>query len=538
MSILIVDDSHTDVQIITDILAEAGYTDVLTASSAAEAFSFLNLQDYTSTAPAEIELVLMDIFMPGMDGLEACSHIKEIESLKDIPVIVVTARASDENLSLAFKKGASDYIRKPINKIELLSRIRAALRLRQEINERRKAEESLRAFEKAIENMQIGVTITDLKGNILYANPADAKMHGFEQFELPGQSVRIFSPQELWKPLTLKQLMKLKSRRRESANVKKDGTVFPVQLLSDIVTNTEGKAIGVVTTCEDITERKRSEDSLKKAREELEKRVRERTKELLDANAALNKEVAEKLTLQAETVRAAHLASLGELSAGVAHEINNPINGIINCAKILVNRCKGHEKEKEIIEMIMSEGKRIANIVQALLSFARERKEKKGPVHLDRIIADALTLTAAHMRKDGIRFTIDVPEQLPVITGHHQQIQQVFLNIINNAQYALNQKYPKEDENKSMSISAETLYIDKKRFIRITFLDKGIGIPSHVLNKAMNPFFSTKPPDKGTGLGLSISHGIIADHGGMLSIESKEGEYTRVTIDLPVGEGK
>ena len=158
MSILIVDDSNTDIQIIKDMLAEAGYADVLTASSAAEAFSFFNLQDDTDAPPTEIELILMDIFMPGMDGLEACNHIKEIESLKDIPVIVVTAKASDENLSLAFKKGASDYIKKPINEIELLSRIKAALRLRQEINERKKAEESLRAFEKAIENLQIGVT--------------------------------------------------------------------------------------------------------------------------------------------------------------------------------------------------------------------------------------------------------------------------------------------------------------------------------------------------------------------------------------------
>lgn len=522
MSILIVDDSNADRQIIKDMLAEAGYADLLTASSAVEAFSFFNLQDNTDAPPTEIELILMDIFMPGMDGLEACNRIKEIEPLKDIPIIVVTARANDENLSLAFKKGASDYIQKPINEIELLSRIKAALRLRQEINERKKAEESLRAFEKAIENMQIGVTITDLKGNILYANPADAKMHGFEQFELPGQSVRIFSPQELWKPLTLKQLMKLKSRRRESANVRKDGTVFPVWLLSDIVTDAHGKPINIVTTCEDITERRTAEEELRRSQEELEQKVQERTKE--------------KLALQSETIRAAHLASIGELSAGVAHEINNPVNGIINCAKILADRCKGHEKEKEICEMIISEGKRVANIVQALLSFARERKENKGPIHIDRVIADALTLTAAHMRKDGIRFTINVPEQLPAVTGHHQQIQQVFLNIINNAQYALNQKYPKEDENKSLSISAETLTINKKPFVRITFLDKGTGIPSHLLEKAMNPFFSTKPHDKGTGLGLSISHGIIADHGGRLSIESKEGEYTRVIIDLPVGK--
>lgn len=584
MKILVVDDSRTDREMIKDILIDAGFKSVRTAGSAKETFSILGISD-SGEPVTPVDLILMDIVMPKIDGIEACKVIKSVESLNDLPTIMVTARPNDENLQHAFDKGAIDYIKKPLNKVELLSRVRHALmfkeetdrrkdheqklmkmaenlrrtnkvknellkdlrdaveeiklqnsKLENEIGDRKRAEDSLRFFEKAVENMQIGVTISDLRGNILYVNPAEAQIHGYEKDELRWRSIRVFSPPERWKPMTIEQIMKFKSRRRESINLKKDGSTFPVQLLSDIVTNTEGKVTGVVTTCEDITERKRSEEILKKTQEELEKRVRERTKELTVANALLKEEVTEKLSLQAETVRAAHLASLGELSAGVAHEINNPINGIINCAQILVNRCSGQQKEKDICEMIISEGKRVANIVQALLSFAREREGEKKPVHISNIMADSLALTSAHLRRNGIKLTVEIPDDLPVVVAHYQQIQQVFLNLINNAQYALNHKYPKGSKDKSLKITSEMVSVNQREFVRLAFLDNGTGIPSDILDKVMNPFFSTKPEDKGTGLGLSISHGIIADHGGRLSIESKEGKFTKVMIDLPVGK--
>lgn len=548
MNILVVDDSRTDREMMKDILTEAGYKSITTASSADEAFSILAMHGPVETQSIAslplVDLILMDIVMPRISGLDVCVKIRESEFLKEIPIIMVTARPNDENLQLAFEKGANDYISKPLNIIELLTRVRSTLKLKMETDNRKVHElelkqitESLRYFKKAVENMQIGVTIASLEGEIMYANPAEKRIHGYGQGELSGCNISIFSPPEFRKPMTVMELKKLRSWGRESLNLKKDGTVFPVQLLSDIVTDAEGNAIGVVTTCEDITERKRSEANLKKTHDELEQRVKERTKELTAANSALEEEIRERLALQAETVRAAHLASIGELSAGVAHEINNPINGIINCAQILVNRGCKDKKEKEICEMIISEGKRVAGIVRSLLSFARVREGEKGPVHIDRIIADSLSLTAAHLKRDDIELTLDIPVDLPVVFAHYQQIQQVFLNLINNAHYALNQKYPDGNRNKSLTISAEKVSVKRKKLIRITFLDSGTGIPSDIIDRVMDPFFSTKPDGKGTGLGLSISHGIISDHGGRLYLESKEGESTRVTIELPAAEG-
>ncbi|NOZ69670.1 MAG: PAS domain S-box protein [Deferribacteres bacterium] len=135
----------------------------------------------------------------------------------------------------------------------------------------KQAAETLRFFEKALETMQLGVTITDRDRKIIYVNPADASMHGYSVDELRGKNVRMFAPAEIWKPLTEEQILSMKRWKRESINKRKDGTSFPVQLMSDVVTDTEGKPIGIVTTCEDITERKDMEKELKERVEELEK---------------------------------------------------------------------------------------------------------------------------------------------------------------------------------------------------------------------------------------------------------------------------
>ena len=131
--------------------------------------------------------------------------------------------------------------------------------------------EKLLSFEKALETMQLGVTITDLEGKILYINPADSAMHGYTVEELKDENVRILAPADMWDPLSMEKITSMKRWKRESVNRRKDGSHFPVQLMSDLVTNSEGEPIGIVTSCEDITERK-----------EMEKEIRERIVELED----------------------------------------------------------------------------------------------------------------------------------------------------------------------------------------------------------------------------------------------------------------
>ena len=254
----------------------------------------------------------------------------------------------------------------------------------------------------------------------------------------------------------------------------------------------------------------------------------------------LASDITEKMTMQAEMMQAGHMASLGELAAGVAHEINNPITGIMNYGQILINECGPGSMEKDLGTRIVKEGERVGRIVKTLLSYARDGREEKRPIQIPAVLAESITLTQAQIRKEGIDLQIDFPEALAECYANFQQIQQCFINIINNARYALNEKYPQRHGNKRLEISGERVMRGDRSYLRINFHDRGVGISADDFPLLTKPFYSTKPFGKGTGLGLSITRKIITDHGGYLSFDSSKGEFTRVRIDLPVyrsGEG-
>ena len=248
---------------------------------------------------------------------------------------------------------------------------------------------------------------------------------------------------------------------------------------------------------------------------------------------ALWRDVTAKKAATAAIMRAEQLAALGELAAGVAHEINNPINGIINSAQILVNKTEEGDHVHDIAARLIREGDRIARIVEGLLSFARRRHEDKAVITIDEILSDSMALTAAQLRNDNITINTDLPKNLPGIKAQAHEIEQVFVNIISNARHALNQKFPSPHEDKILEVTAEQITSNGQPGVRVSFKDNGSGIPAAVIDKVMNPFFSTKTEGKRTGLGLSISHGIVEEHGGRLLIESKEGLYTKVAMELP-----
>ncbi|MBU1639552.1 MAG: PAS domain S-box protein [Proteobacteria bacterium] len=248
--------------------------------------------------------------------------------------------------------------------------------------------------------------------------------------------------------------------------------------------------------------------------------------------------VAQDVTIQNEALRAGHLASIGELAAGVAHEINNPVNGIINFAQLLIDECdQSSPQSKEMLQRIINEGDRVASIVSSLLSFARKGEDHPGKetIFLQEIMKETLCLAEVQTRKDGIVLEIDIPENLPAMKGNLQQMMQVFLNIMNNARYALNEKFPKLDPNKILRITASKERVDSQDVLQIVFYDQGVGIPAKFIDKIANPFFSTKPAGSGTGLGLAISYGIVKDHGGKMNIVSQEGCYCEITFQFPVG---
>jgi PAS domain S-box-containing protein len=163
--------------------------------------------------------------------------------------------------SVKTREQLADELKNALKRVEELEALQA---------EHFRAIETLRSYKKALETMQIGVTISDLQGNILYINPADLEMHGYST-DLTGEDVSIFSSSGRRRPLTKEKAASMKRWKRESVNKRKEGSLFPVQLMSDIVTDAKGNPVGIVTTCEDITERKKMEQEIKNRVEELEK---------------------------------------------------------------------------------------------------------------------------------------------------------------------------------------------------------------------------------------------------------------------------
>ena len=258
----------------------------------------------------------------------------------------------------------------------------------------------------------------------------------------------------------------------------------------------------------------------------------------------LLRDVTEEKMYRAETMRAGQLASIGELAAGVAHEINNPINGIINYAQVLLDDASqgalegegGHPVQREMLDRIIKEGERIAYIVRNLLFFARQREEEAEVVAIEAIIHDSLALIKHQLQKDGVSIHTDIPEGLPPIRVHPQQLQQVFLNLLSNARYALNQRYSGRDPGKKVEIRCRAVQSRGRTLLRTEITDYGPGIPPELLTQIFEPFFSSKKPGEGTGLGLSISAGLVRDFQGELRVESELGQHTTMAVDLPAYE--
>ena len=253
----------------------------------------------------------------------------------------------------------------------------------------------------------------------------------------------------------------------------------------------------------------------------------------INATLLVARNLTEEEVVRAEAIRVAQLAAIGELASGVAHEINNPINAIINYAQIILDDPDDQEAE-ENLGHIIGEGKRIAAIVSNLLSFARCGEELFAPARIEKIIANSLQLVAHQLKRDGITCITNFEENLPPLMCNEHQLQQVALNMISNSRYALNVRYPAPCLEKRLEISAKLLENEGSRLIQIGFTDYGIGIPSDIEARLFDPFFSTKPKGEGTGLGLSISYGLIREHGGYIRVQSKPGEWTTFQIDLPV----
>ena len=248
-------------------------------------------------------------------------------------------------------------------------------------------------------------------------------------------------------------------------------------------------------------------------------------------------DVSDRIAMTAKLQQQQKLESIGVLAGGVAHEINNPITGIMNYAQLILDTTPDKSPAAEYAGEIVHESERISEIVKNLLQFSRQEKQSHSYASLGDIVNRTVSLINTIFRKDQIRLEVSLPEDLPQIKCRSQQIQQVLMNLLTNARDALNEKYADYAEDKLILSTGQVIEKDGQDWVRLLVEDHGPGIRDDIRNRIFDPFFSTKPKEKGTGLGLAISFGIVHDHHGSLTLESKVGEFTRFYLDLPVDNG-
>ena len=241
----------------------------------------------------------------------------------------------------------------------------------------------------------------------------------------------------------------------------------------------------------------------------------------------LMREVTEERLLQERLMQSEKMASVGQLVSGVAHELNNPLTGIMGFAQLLLTR-ELDERSRHEVETIQGEAERAAKIVQNLLSFARRRKAEKELVNLNTLLERVLELRSYDLRLKNITLELELDPQLPRTMADPDQIQQVFFNIVTNAEHAMLEA---NGQGRLVVHSGAA-----EGYVRLSFADDGPGLPPETVRRVFDPFFTTKKVGEGTGLGLTIAYGIIEDHGGRIQAESR-GKGATFIVDLPIVGG-
>jgi signal transduction histidine kinase len=239
------------------------------------------------------------------------------------------------------------------------------------------------------------------------------------------------------------------------------------------------------------------------------------------------KDITELIGLKNKLYHAYKLASLGRLVSGVAHELNNPLTGILGYTEILGMKVKDEAIKKDL-DKIYKSAERCKVIIDSLLCFSRQQSPQRNLEYINDVIDKTLELRAYWHRTQKIEVVKEYGEDIPLAYIDTQQIQQVILNILMNAEQAI------AESGRSGKIVISANHDKEKKRIVVVISDNGIGIPRDNIPRIFDPFFTTKPVNKGTGLGLSISYGIVLEHGGTISVESREGEGAAFTIELPL----
>ena len=305
-----------------------------------------------------------------------------------------------------------------------------------------------------------------------------------------------------------------------------DGKTKWVREKAELEFDEHGACVRATGFTQDITERKRAEEALQRTLDELEERVEARTAALAAANEQMHREMAERERAEEALVQSQRLASLGTLAAGIAHEINNPLHGIVIGTEVAIrkkDRADDNQGMDEMLRKIQEEAFRCGRIVKSVLQFARHEVSGKVPDSLADTILRARDLTHKLAADRQVHVRVDLNESLQPVTMNPTEMEQVFVNLISNGIEA-------SEAGGCVIVRSEMAPGD---VVRIRVEDRGCGMTPEQVEHMFDPFFTTRIQSGGTGLGLSITHGIVEEHGGTLRAESRPGHGAIFTLELP-----
>ena len=363
----------------------------------------------------------------------------------------------------------------------------------------RELQEAYDFMDQIIRSSPNSIMATDLEGNIMFWNRAAEETLGYSASEVIGK----MNIEKIYPEGMARKVMQM-LRSSEYGNVgrlrsfpmvyvRRDGEVVEGTLSAAIIYDAKGNEIASVGSFVDLRERLEMERALRLTQEQL---------------------------LQSEK-----LAAMGRLTSQVAHELNNPLYGIMNTLELLKTEISPQSKRRKILEMAHSETIRLSEMLRKMLSFSKPDQEERQPVKINSVLDEILLLHEKQFRERDIKIDSRLAEGLDLVYASKNQLRQVFLNMIANARDAM-------PDGGTLTVTTA----GNSAEINVEISDTGIGIPEKNLKKIFDSFFTTKDEVKGVGLGLSVCYGFIKDHGGDIKVKSQMGAGTTFTITLPVFE--
>jgi len=424
------------------------------------------------------DVILLDVMMPVMDGFTACARLRQLPGGDRIPIVMISVLDDHQSVTRAFEAGATDYMTKPLNVQILLNRLHymlSAMRTERLISRAKKE------WEATFDAVSDLIVLTNLNGLIVRCNRSTVERLGVTFADILGRPIK----EVLLRDLETEEIgTAISGREMELPSL---GGYFAISVYPIHV---QDSLDGLVYVMRDVTERKQMEMHI---------------------------------------LASQKLAGLGTLAAGIAHEINSPLQVITGVSQTLLDRHTSGTLDAERLQKglitIHRSGWRCAEIVRALRTYAHAAATELVATDLNEVVKDTLLLVENQLRSwANIKVVTELSENLPTLHCDRNQMAQLLINLLTNARDAM---------PNGGTIVIRTGYEPSKQAILLSVSDTGVGIPESVRDKIFDPFFTTKPPGQGTGLGLSIVAGIVRAHHGDISLQTILGKGTTFTIALP-----